>query len=783
MAPRARGRLTALAAALALTLGGGTAAGSGAVSSAEGLDQDGDGVFDSLEARVQGLPAARAVDVIVALDAPATRARVDALGERFGFTPRQRFSVVNGFSARIPAGRIAALARASEVAHVEADGGIVPFDTTAEESFGVAKARLDLPDLDGAGLVAAVVDTGVDAAHEELDGGKLIAFVDCVPTPCVAASPNDPLGHGTRVASILGGEAGVARSASLVGVKVLETYTDSGAKAQMIAGIQWVVDHRSQYGIDVLNVSVGVPVDGPVGEGCSDGTDLLSQATNAAAAAGVLVVAAAGNSGPEPCTVGAPAAATGVLTVGNMADLSAAGEIEDGEVNGFRLFWQSSRGPTLDGRVKPDILAPGVEITSAVAGTTSQHGDGTGTSVAAPFVAGVALLMLDANSALTAGDLKAILKSTAVDWGPSGKDRDYGAGRLDAYAAIRAAGARLSSPPAMPLHEHWDGALAGTGDAQTYDLAVTDTSFPVAATLIVPGGSKTAGSTNFDLELRGPGGAVVAGASQVPGASGAGGWPIFSGRQEDLGYAPPITGVYELQVRSAAGGGAYSLDVSRGPAPPLNAGSPTLSGLARDGETLSATTGTWTGTTPLAYSFQWQSSLEGKPWTAIAGATQFAYTIRSDDVGKRLRARVTATNAGGSANAYTQATTTVAPRPPIVGTAGADTLRGTGGSDVLLGKGGNDVLIGLAGDDSLFGGAGNDRLSGGEGNDRLDGGPGSDRLTGGPGRDQLAAGSGKDLLVVRDGSRDRVACGLGADVVVADRRDVVARDCESVSRA
>jgi hypothetical protein len=99
----------------------------------------------------------------------------------------------------------------------------------------------------------------------------------------------------------------------------------------------------------------------------------------------------------------------------------------------------------------------------------------------------------------------------------------------------------------------------------------------------------------------------------------------------------------------------------------------------------------------------------------------------------------------------------------ITGTAGADVLYGTSGADIIFARAGNDRAYGAAGNDTLYGGAGNDSLYGGAGNDRISGGPGNDRIDGGPGR-------------------DTITCGAGHDVVVADRLDRVARDCEVVRR-
>ena len=103
----------------------------------------------------------------------------------------------------------------------------------------------------------------------------------------------------------------------------------------------------------------------------------------------------------------------------------------------------------------------------------------------------------------------------------------------------------------------------------------------------------------------------------------------------------------------------------------------------------------------------------------------------------------------------------------------ADTSHGTQHADRLVGTHGADTLYGLGGADTILGLAGNDLL---------DGGAGNDTLVGGPGRDTLFGRSGNDVLSVRDGLRDRVSCGPGQDRVIADRIDIVGRDCEHVVR-
>lgn len=125
----------------------------------------------------------------------------------------------------------------------------------------------------------------------------------------------------------------------------------------------------------------------------------------------------------------------------------------------------------------------------------------------------------------------------------------------------------------------------------------------------------------------------------------------------------------------------------------------------------------------------------------------------------------------------------------VEGGPGPDVLGGTDDDDMLSGYGGSDVLIDTWGEDVLNGGAGDDRLEAGEqadlllgagGNDLLRGGGGRDRIYGGPGRDRIEAGIAKDSIYVGDGERDIVACGPQLDLVVADRLDRVARDCERV---
>ena len=526
-------------------------------------DRDHDKLFDDLEARLPSVQDGDEVDVIVTLDAPASAARIAELGRRIGqFRTTRRFAVVDGFAAHLTKAQVAELAQVPWVEHVEANAVVRALNDSAATSFGVAKAQADLPGLDGdadgsaavgpGDLVAAVIDTGVDARHLDLDEGKVIAFKDFVNGRADAYDDN---GHGTHVASTIAGDGdaradrlhrGVAPGAGLVGLKVLDA-AGSGTMANVTAAIDWVVQNEDIYGIEAINLSLGVA-------GCSDGTDATSQAVERAVAAGLVVAAAAGNEGPGACTIGSPGAAASALTVGAMADLGA---------GGFHQAVFSSRGPTAGGRVKPDISAPGVDVTAAAANSTNGYATFDGTSMATPFVAGLALLMREANPALTPAQVKDAVRSTAVDWGRAGPDSDYGAGRLDGYAALRAAGAALTMPPATPRHELREGSLPGSGASVDYSFYVADTRYPLAATLLVPA------SGDFDLYLYAPNGTLVGFSERVA-------------RQEEVFVRAPSLGSYRVRVYSYGGSGGFVLDVSAGigdpPAAPVTSfpGSTTL---------------------------------------------------------------------------------------------------------------------------------------------------------------------------------------------------------------
>ena len=289
-------------------------------------------------------------------DAPGLARR---LTEAHGGTLHHTYGhAIKGFAATLPAAAVQALRRNPGVAYVEAD----QVASIAQSSWGLDRIdQRDLPlnnyygyNRTGYGVTVYVLDTGISLAHWEF-GGRAWAGFDAF-----GGGGHDCHGHGTHVAGTIGGGTyGVARSVGLVSVRVMNC-SGSGSNSDIIAGVDWVRQYRA--GPSVVNMSLGM---GP--------SQALDDAVSNLSWSGVTVVASAGNSSSDACYV-SPARVAEVITVGatNRYDQQA---------------WFSNYGPCLD------VYAPGVDIVSAwMNGTTKAE---SGTSMAAPHVAGVAALYLE----------------------------------------------------------------------------------------------------------------------------------------------------------------------------------------------------------------------------------------------------------------------------------------------------------------------------------------------------------------------------------------------------
>jgi serine protease AprX len=488
-------------------------------------DRDHNKLFDSLDARLQATAGQQRLKVIV-------RYRPGGLPAH----PRTGATVLetdNSIAVELTPAEIRRLASAETVESVEPDLPCHVMDDSANLSFGVTSAQHDFG-LTGDGdgdpnhfsprdHNVALIDSFPDPNHRAFAGGRLIASRSFL----VLRQPKyDAAGHGTAVGSII---AGVAPGSGLIGLGVVHAYGLAVA-SDIVRAINWSIAHRAEYGIEVINLSLGN--DEP-----SDGTDALCRAVDRAHDAGIAVFVAAGNSGPEPGTIGSPAAARGAITIGNFADLGK---------GGFYLHPSSSRGPTLDGRTKPDLCGPGVGILAADANTGGGYRPVTGTSAACPCVAGVGLLMLQANPSLTPDQIKAILVDTAIDWGRPGKDNEFGAGRLDAHRALARVTGKSGTPPEVPPHFVGIDRLDQASATAAWKLHVIDLRFPVALTLLTE-----EDGADFDILVYDSQGKLVAAAEN-------------NARQEVLTFHPEETGDYSIVVRAASGASSYTLDVSAG---------------------------------------------------------------------------------------------------------------------------------------------------------------------------------------------------------------------------
>ena len=322
--------------------------------------------------------------------------------ERTGF-------VVIDTGRRRPAAVLASLARSPLVAHAEPNAEVRATVTPSDTEWPVQSGNLRLVRLPQAWSVTkgspqrtiAIVDTGVELDHPDLSA-RLAPGWDFVNSDAV---PADDAGHGTAVASVAAaitdnglGVAGAAWNARILPVKVLDEH-GGGTMATVAQGITWAVDQ----GADVINLSLGGEEDSAV----------LRSAVSYAAAHDVVVVAAAGNSADTVPNY--PAAIEEVIAV------SAVG------TNGYFAYF-SSFGDWVD------VAAPGMFVYGASPDWSYQSYQGT--SVAAPLVAGAALLVRSQYPEMAAPDVGQRLLTSAQDRGRTGFDRYYGHGLLDAYAAV-----------------------------------------------------------------------------------------------------------------------------------------------------------------------------------------------------------------------------------------------------------------------------------------------------------------------------------------------------------
>ncbi|AVH56837.1 MULTISPECIES: S8 family peptidase [Streptomyces] len=384
-------------------------------------------LFDVTELSKTRNSQKRGLKLIVGYQGAATAAKADV---REAGTLRRTLKSLNADALLTPRQDAAELwsavteggSTASGIAHVWLDGVRKASLDKSVPQIGTPKAWA--AGYDGKGVKIAVLDTGVDATHPDLKD-QVVAAKNF----STSADATDKFGHGTHVASIAAGTGaksngtfkGVAPGAKLLNGKVLSD-DGYGDDSSILAGMEWA----AEQGADVVNLSLG--------GGDTPATDPLEAEVNKLSEEkGILFAVAAGNDGDfGEQTVGSPGSAADALTVGAVDDKD-------------QLASFSSRGPGLDGAIKPDVTAPGVDITAAAApGSLIEKEVGqkppgyltiSGTSMATPHVAGAAAILKQQHPDWTFAELKGALTGSAK--GGAYTPFQQGSGRIQVDKAIK----------------------------------------------------------------------------------------------------------------------------------------------------------------------------------------------------------------------------------------------------------------------------------------------------------------------------------------------------------
>jgi serine protease AprX len=417
------------------------------------------------------------LDILVRFRQPPGHAERDSVKRLGGSVRRSLRSQSRWMSLRVPAHRLAALADDPRIEYVGLDEPVSTAMDVARQAANMPAAPAPETSLTGLGVTVAIVDSGV-ALHPDMQA--LTTVVDFVehnnPAPAPAEDSIDPNGHGTHVAGIVAGNGslsgglhtGIAPAANLISVRVLDGL-GRGASSDVLGGLQWILANHAERGIRVVNLSLGHPVYEPAED------DPLVEAVEALWDAGVVVVCSAGNRGRSGwITITSPCNSRKVITVGASNDSGTADTGDD------KVATYSSRGPTaFDLFAKPDLVAPGNRIVSLrVPGShfdtilpdrrvaadpafpeVVDYYEMSGTSMAAPIVAGTAALMLEQDPTLTPATIKARLMMSALK--PRfGDPMLSGAGLLDIVEALRGTWTAPASPSPRATADEANGLIA-----------------------------------------------------------------------------------------------------------------------------------------------------------------------------------------------------------------------------------------------------------------------------------------------------------------------------------
>lgn len=429
--------------------------------------------------------------------------------------------------------------------YISDDGDSMNLNASSE-MMGAKKAKVDFGvtgDLDGNetnytknDVVIAIIDSGIDTSHVDLDGGKVIGWFDAVNGE---DEPYDDEGHGTHVASIAAGtgegdpgiQEGFAPGAALVGVKVLDSNGD-GTAARTEAGLQWIFDNIDTYSIDVVNMSIGTHAS------FADREDVINL-INDISDAGVPVFVTAGNEGDK-----SPYYDT-LSTYAKFTSTSV-GSVKDPYEGGWGLSKFSSRGT---GSETPYIVSCGENIRAAEANTTNEYISWSGTSMACPMVTGTFALMYDA--AYTAGG--GTISFSATDMGEAGTDKNYGGGRLLSYESIKNAGGLSGSFNTYRTYIVDQAGYVDQGSIVLYPIQCNSSDADLNITLIIT----DEGMEDLDLVIWEPGADPHAGDPSTYYINEEDDLP-----QESLSISSPEEGLYYICVWGRNDAADYTLEIT-----------------------------------------------------------------------------------------------------------------------------------------------------------------------------------------------------------------------------
>jgi len=414
------------------------------------MDKDRNGMHDMLDIAVeQGkYVIAGKISVLVDFDHMPTESDEQLLIDEVGFEPSWRFHHIPIIAGTIETELLDDLLNVEGVVFLTLNGelrialdnaiGIHHVDTVWDYGYT------------GEGISIAIIDTGIDPLHVGLNDfdddpttndPKVVAFYDALDDSGDDGSgetePYDDQGHGSHCAGIsagtgavdenpMGGDdskpyRGVAPDAWLVGVKVLDS-GGSGSFAEVMKGMEWTIDNQIKYNIRSASMSLGGVW---LIELTQEQEERVTTLANEMVAAGISLMIAAGNSAAYG-TIGTPGAAKDVITVGATEDSR-------------QLAVYSSKGPTHEGQIKPNVAAIGSAVMSVEANTANGYVSMSGTSMATPMVAGMAVLLHQANPDLQPLMIRSILETTAEYRflsHPVRPNNDYGWGFVEMDMAL-----------------------------------------------------------------------------------------------------------------------------------------------------------------------------------------------------------------------------------------------------------------------------------------------------------------------------------------------------------